>query len=309
MKATTATAPYTSLPMTEEFLLFPQDNPDSIPISLVRDDLRSYSPFIISLNPPPNNRYIRSQTRALIQPFSSPLRASDTRLTGYPKTTPSNLQAALPTRAPAPVRPYNEDTSGVSVFKNDGPGFTGEEQLLDVAKQIAYLQDIPPLVLMINPSSFNQEFNQIQAYQEQSRYGFIFHRWGEDLPKISINCRIGSFICGRASQDSEGLSGLQFASRKDSAAWRNLMNLMSIYKNSAAVHDRIGRSRAFHDIGTQSIHYDGQEWVGRITEFTYGFDESTQHGGSEFSMNFTVYQHFYKDFDFKSSILPLYNAR
>jgi len=292
MKGTTATLPYVNLPMGEEFLLFPEDNRFTIPVDLSKESLRGYSPFVLSVNPPPLEYGLLTEAD---KPFSSPL--SNTR---------------LKSRAVANIRPVISSTSRKPVSSNSRvglketveAGFSDRDQLIDVARQMDHLTQLPPIVFLINPSSMSRSYENIQAYQEMSRYGFIFQRWGEQLPKLSITCNVGAFICGR-EDGTKGLSGLQFASKRDSAGWRNLMNIFSVYRNSASVVDRLARTRGNHAVGTQSIHYDGQEWVGRIDNFSYGIDENKQNGGFEFSFEFTVFKHFYRDFDFKSEILPM----
>jgi len=296
MKGTTATAPYASLPMGEEFIMFPDDNEGTLPVDLSKESLRGYSPFILSVNQPDLKYGVKTQnTRPFTQPISSSLsRPFNSSL--------ATISPVLASRAPRPIASQGQ----VSVSPTEEAGYTTRDQLKDVAIQMNHLARLPPIVFLINPISISQEYNSLQVYQEQTRYGFIFQRWGEDLEKLSVTCRVGAFITARKDRDSRGISGLQYVSRRDSAGWRQLQSILSIYRNSSAVHDTVGRSRAYHAVGTQSIHYDGQEWEGRMTSFSYGMDESNQQGGMEFSFEFTAYRHFYRDFDFKSEILPMH---
>jgi len=302
MKATTATAPYISLPLGEEYIMFPDNDTRAYPVDTTRESLREYSPFILALNAPEGMSF-GNKTSYQAQPFSSPLLKSDPRFNSPAKAKSASdfsFEAAIPTRAPRPINSEGRVSASTSV------GFTDRDILLDVARQGSYLDSLPPIVFMINPTSLTQEYSHIQAYQEQSRYGFIFQRWGEELQKISVSCKIGAFLSmkNRGSTQLEGPSGLQYSSRLDSASWRQLQILLASYKNSGAVYDRIGRSRAYHSVGTHSIHYDGQEWRGRLTSFSYGLDENNPHGGTEVSFEMTVFKHYRHDRDLKTYTLP-----
>ena len=286
MKGTTATAPYVSLPMGEEYIFVADDNPLNIPIDLSKESLRDYSPFVLSVKPPP----LKYGRISAPRPFTSPL---------------SPISSSLGRKA-APVGRVSSNASRPIGGAGDvRPAFSTRDQLIDIATQMSHMDSLPPIVFLINPSNMGVAFSDIQAFSEMSRTGFIFQRWGEDLPKLSFTFNIGAFITGRADGAIGGLSGLHFASRRDSAAWRHLMSIFAVYRNSGAIVDRLGGTRANHAVGTQSIHYDGQEWEGRITSFSYGIDEQKQLGGIEVSFDFTVYKHVYKDFDFKSEVLPL----
>lgn len=297
MKGTTATAPYISLPMGEEYILFAEDNEGTIPVDLSKGELRDYSPFILSVEAPKLNYGLRSLGNN--RPFGSPLEVS--RFAPRERNR-GTIAPVISTRSAAPIAGGD---GAVGLNGEVQAGVADRDNLIDVAQQMSHLDNrVPPIVFIINPSSFTQEYSHIQAFQEMSRYGFIYQRWGEDLSKISITCKVGAFIAGRQNRgDTSGVTGLQFAAKRDSAGWRNLMAIFSVYRNSVAIGDRLGRSRANHAVGRQVIHYDGQKWVGRIDSFSFGYDENQQNGGFEFSMDFTVYQHFYEDFDFKTEDL------
>jgi len=305
MKATTATAPFLSLPTGEEFLFFPDGDERAYPVDTTNESLREYSPFVLSLNAPDMN--FGNQGRSYsVTPFSNPLKKTDTRYNSSTRYGQDfSFISAIPTRAPRPIRAEGDP----SVVQSKGPGFISRDMIIDHARQGTYLQSLPPIVFMINPTSITREYSHIQAYQEQSKYGFIFQRWGEDLQKISVNCTIGAFLSMKNRQAGvlDGPSGLQYASKLDSASWRQLQILFMSYKNSGAIHDRLGRSRAYYGVGTHTIHYDGQEWTGRLTSFSYGNSEDKPHGGTEVSFEMTVFKHTRYDKDLKRNSLPRMN--
>ena len=307
MKGTTATVPYIDLPMGEDVILFPEDSEDHFPIDMSNQNLRQYSPFILEVIPPKRNMANGTQGEQYgflnkvnaNLPFSSPLNPSTNPLPRS-RTGLSDFTPQLSSLAGSPINAVDKDGKIKSSRSNLGntieavsPAYTDRDNLIDYAIQYRALDTLPPIVFMINPSSFEVSYNAIQSYQDQTRYGFVFQRWGEELPTISISCSIGAFIAGYKGEN--GANGLTHTARKDSASFRHLMAIFSVYRNSAAIADRIGRSRAYQAVGRQAIHYDGQTWEGRIESMSYTLEESRQNGGVSFDLSFTVYNHKFND--------------
>ena len=187
--------------------------------------------------------------------------------------------------------------------------FNDLDAVIDYAVQHRALATLPPIVFLINPSTFDVSYTSIQAFQEQTRYGFVFQRWGEELPTISISTSIGAFVAQRVNGDElkaqlesgvkpseiKAPNGLTHLARKDSAGYRQLMSIFSVYRNSVAIADRIGASRAYSAVGRQAIHYDGQTWEGRIESMSYTYEEGRQNGGISFDLSFVVYRHYFNE--------------
>ena len=305
MKATIETKPFLQLPTTEEFFLFPDDNEGTIPIDPNNQQhLRSMSPFVLDLDPPDIGNYVTEKKPV---PFSG-ARSSSSGMSLQRNYEELKYSPRLPTYAKSPIR---SSVSGLEL--RDQAGMTDRDQLVSIASQHMKMRNLPPIVFLINPATMAFNYESIQNYSESTRYGFVFYRWGEQLTSIDITCKIGCFIAGRSEREVpdakgnlKGISGLQFVSRRDSAGWRQLMNILASYRNASALHDVLGRSRAYHDIGTHSIYYDGQRWVGRIKDLNFSLGEDTQNGGIEFTMSFEVYKHFQQDFEAKSAIYPMF---
>ena len=83
------------------------------------------------------------------------------------------------------------------------------------------------------------------------------------------------------------------------------MSILGAYRNSATIVDLLGRSRAYHDIGTQTIHYDGQKWTGRIKSMSYSLGDDNQNGGIEFSLSFVVFKQEQDDFKLQTQLFPM----
>jgi len=170
--------------------------------------------------------------------------------------------------------------------KNPGPGRIGTPAIadvltaVDITMQLKALVNTPPLILLINPQSLAMSYTKIQQFSDRTRYGFVFQAWGEEQPKLSISARCGAFISGGR--------GVQFASRRDSAAWQNFQTAYQFYRHNGYIYDTVGKSNAHHMVGALSIHYDGWVYYGHMESFTYTLEEGNQLGGITFDINFTV---------------------
>lgn len=192
---------------------------------------------------------------------------------------PSNPNPTVEGSNKAPDGSLTSST-GVGSSRLGFPAIADQNVAMDIANQLVTVLNIPPLVLLINPQQLQMSLTKVQSYQDRTRYGYIFHTWGEEQPKLSVTTKCGAFMsAGR---------GVQFASRQDSAAWQNMMNLFRFYKNNGYIHDTIGKSNAHHFVGALSISYDGWIYYGHFESFSYNIEETTQNGGIDFSLEFTV---------------------
>jgi hypothetical protein len=305
-KATVDTKPFVDLPTTEEFILFPEDNPGTIPLEHGRlEHLRSMSPFVLRIKPPYIGEYIKNSSG---RPFSGVM-SSRGRISATQNKEVAMFKPNLPTYALRPIDGARRDEN--NELRQDA-GITDQDQIRSIMAQHRRMLDLPPIVFAINPTSIQFSYNDRQSYGDVTRYGFIFHRWGEEQTEINITCTIGAFIAGRDKVEVpdfdgniQGISGLQYVSRRDSLAFRNLTSILALYRNSATIVDLLGRSRAYHAVGTQCIHYDGQTWEGRLKSMEYSLSEDQPHGGIEFSLSFTVFKHTQEGFEYKSQLFPM----
>jgi hypothetical protein len=187
------------------------------------------------------------------------------------------------------------------------PAITNDNTGISIIRQLRRLLDTPPLVLLINPSSFSTQYAKIAQFQERSRYGYIYQAWGEELVKLSISCRVGAFTTGKSNPSQTNVpSGVQFASKNDSAAFQQLMAMMTIFQSSAYIVDTVQGSRANYMVGNIAIEYDQNVYVGHMDSFSYNYDEMEQNGGMKFDIDFTVIRT-YDVSNPKSFISPLVN--
>lgn len=175
----------------------------------------------------------------------------------------------------------------------------------DIAVQIDTIFNTPPLVLLINPNNMSIQFNRLHQFTERTRYGYIYQVWGEDQPRLSISGTTGAWISGAAPNDiqraavaannrgqNSSVSGVQWASKQDSASWQNLMSLFGFYMNNGYIFDTVGKSYAHHFVGAIAIKYDHWVYIGNINNFNFGYEEAKQYGGMAFNFDFTVTQMF-----------------
>ena len=226
----------------------------------------------------------------------------------------------------ANVTPINTETTQLETFVAEGqylsasgssvyPTIANAVQAADVALQVQRLLAVPPLTLLINPNNMQISYNQIQNYSTRTRYGFVFERWGEEQPSISFSGSTGAFMAGAASAPGTDVyaaqgrgsttvpTGVQFASKRDSAAWQNLMSLMLFYRSNGYIYDTIGKTEAHLFIGSIAIDYDQWTYEGHIESFDYTYDEGMPHR-VEWSMEFKV-SRMYDNAASTYSVLPM----
>jgi hypothetical protein len=188
-------------------------------------------------------------------------------------------------------------------------------QALDVIVQLNRVLDTPPLTLLVNPETLQIQYAKKQTYSDRNRFNYIFQSWGEEQVKLSITGKSAGFVVGagqigaydldtsgqtqlretatgnvKTPSETTSVSGYQYASKWDSAAWQNLMGLFALYRNNGYIYDTGGRPRseAHLFIGNIEITYDQWVYVGQFENFQYTYSEGKQHGAVEFSFDFTA---------------------
>lgn len=262
--------------------------------------LRSLSPFMIRIEPPlvygEQGGFKNRKTGSVATDFGV---MSGTSMTGYDRARRALAQSGISGLAykvgsaeeivvrngSGPLKKNNAtgqktDSQGNTEGHLGQPAIADLYTAMDIATQLKAALATPPLVLLINPSTLAIAHNKIQQFQERSRHGYIFQAWGEEQPKLSITARCGAFASGGR--------GVQFASKRDSLAWQNLMNAFHFYRNNGYIYDSVGKSNANLLVGSLSIHYDGWIYFGHMESFTYTYDEEHMNGGIEFSIEFVA---------------------
>lgn len=274
------------------------EDAQALPVDGTKQILRALSPFLIQVEPPlafANEPKSTGKGKAT-GIFDAAYKGTNSSLGGNAAAragfyTNDALKGApdevLARNAPSPQTAQSGD--GNLTLASDGTGAVGKlgnpsiadlQQALDIVSQLAAIQNSPPLVLLINPNDLSMTYNRIHQFTDRSRFGYIYQAWGEEQPRLSIVAKCGAFISGGR--------GVQMASRRDSAAWQNLMTLFHLYKSNGYIYDTLGKSNAHLFVGGLSIHYDGWIYYGNMESFSWTYDETNQMGGVEFSIEFVV---------------------
>ncbi len=175
----------------------------------------------------------------------------------------------------------------------------------DIQYQVEKMLQMPPLTLFVNPNSLSINHSTVQSFTNRTRHGYVFERWGEGQVTLSISGSTGAFVAGNNSAtasvvqsttsgfasitntENDVPSGVQFASKRDSAAFQQMMKLFHTYMNNGYIYDTVGGSEAHLMVGAIAIDYDQMTYVGNIDSFSYSYDEGSPHR-IEWSMEFTV---------------------
>jgi len=281
------------------------DAQQAVPIEMSNALLRNLSPFMIQVEPPlafgedggrlngdespgisPEiYRTAGASSVSLVQKARANLAVSG--ISGIDYTTGSTEEYVVQNSSAGTAKnPKGDGTlsdgagNSTSTARLGKPAIADLLTAVDISMQLSAAMNTPPLVLLINPSNLQISISKIQQFQDRSRFGYIFHAWGEDQPKLTITAKCGAFVSGGR--------GVSFASKNDSVAWQNLMNAFTLYRSNGYIYDTRGRSNAHHFVGMLSIHYDGWVYYGHMGSFSYAYQDSQPNGGIEFSMEFVV---------------------
>jgi hypothetical protein len=247
----------------------------------------------------PNAAAIRDAQAASVDLITDAARASDPN--GLSRQVSQSLERVTAIGAAASVL-ETFVSSGQFLADHDSAEYATLADAVtaaDIALQLRRIADAPTLTLLVNPNQMAITHTNIQDHSSKTRYGFSFERWGEDQPTISFSGSTGAFIAGmrgglgedptaaRVSRQTGGPSGVQFASKRDSAAWQNLVSLIHFFRSNGYVYDAAGGSDAHLFVGAIAIDYDQWTYVGHIESFDYSYDEGIPHR-IEWSMEFKV---------------------
>lgn len=290
-----------------------------VPFDASRADLRQYSPFRFSIVPPPQlmDALGQLQTEEDVSIIGAALDVNDSFSTfdrqreefrGSPIIANSK---ALRTKQLQNLVSNNgvqfDAVTGQKTLANV-LGISDVTQALSVIAQLRAMLETPPLTLLVNPQSLTINYRKKQQYQDRNRNGYIFQAWGEDQVRLNVQGRIGAFFAGSTFLDSgqpqnfagrggrrqgavtetTSVSGNQFAAKRDSASWQNLMNVLTIYRNNGYIYDEVEGTEAHQWIGMVSITYDQFTYSGHFENFTYGYTEQNMRGGIEFTFDFVA---------------------
>jgi hypothetical protein len=164
----------------------------------------------------------------------------------------------------------------------ESPAIVDRAFRADILLQLQDIAKAPPLVMMINPSTFSVSHPRTQQFTNATRYGYIFEEFRQDIYTISASLQFGGFIAVDGVRRGFGdfapstPVGLQNAAMLDSAAWQQLQSVLAVYQNNGAIFDRINKIKSRPLVGAVVIEWDGWKYTGKFTSFSFTFDETQQ---------------------------------
>lgn len=165
-----------------------------------------------------------------------------------------------------------------------------QKQVDDINKQIDAMKQIPPLLLLINPSGFERSYERIADSSSKGRQGNIVHMWTEN--PLSISCK--GVTAAQYAIDASGHGGLTGANRIHSLSYENLMSLVLMYRNNGMIFT--GKNDYYVENGSDGIallpasiyiYYDGHVYIGSFDDFSVD-DSGDKPYNMEYSFKFTV---------------------
>lgn len=278
------------------------------PMLSANQRLRNYSPFTLRVMPPLlylDNPSVLSGTEKgnvnmglydsaisnnsnfanFISTVSSYNQPNGTATTFSQANNPNFASTESTSLGARPTTKLSADKQSDQMFESAITDFQVAEE---IASQLDTILQAPPITMYINPNSFAVSYTKKHQFTERTRYGFIYQAWGEDQPKIAVSGRIGSFVCGKGQSSVASPSGTQFGSKLDSASFQQLMALLTLYKNNGYIYDLMGKSNAHHLVGCIALEYDKYTYFGHFESFEWGYEETNQNGGLNYSFNFIV---------------------
>lgn len=211
----------------------------------------------------------------------------------YRKTVSRNLLPGSASPAPTLIGGNGKRLTDQKQAPGNEPALADLRQAQSILRQVAAMQAAPPLTLLINPQSLSLTYAKKQVYQERNRNGLIFQAWGEEQVQLAVSGRAGAFYTGalKPEVDEQGktssTSGVQWASRRDSATWQNFSSLFTFYLSNGLLHNPDG-SEAHLWVGNVEIRYDQFIYWGNFDTFNFSFTEEQQGGVIDFDFSFTV---------------------
>ena len=161
-----------------------------------------------------------------------------------------------------------------------------------------YMLNVPPLVLLINPSSFSHDMTKLILDGTFTRNGYVREHWGENLDTVSCDGKIGAFY-GIAIQNGALKHEISVTRsyRKSSMSYQNLMSLVMLYENNGRVYADMESDHRITMVGSIMMFWDGNMYLGNFNNFKVSDKEEAPFSLS-YSFEFTV-----------SKIMDIYGVR
>lgn len=190
-------------------------------------------------------------------------------------------------------------TAGTSL-NNSNTGQKLQKAQLEYAQMLAAaiesMKLVPPLRMLVNPSSLSVKGEKIVQDGNWSRNGPIVEHWGDNQDSISGSGTVAAFFA--MDTQNAGGPGITRYARNASASWKNFQSLYQLYRNNGAIHlpDSMGRGAQTNLAlaGSIYIYYDSILYIGSFNSFNIT-EDATKPFTVEYSFEFSVRASFMLD--------------
>lgn len=145
------------------------------------------------------------------------------------------------------------------------------KQVDELRRQVQAVKDMPPLLMLINPSQFTRSYEHTTD-RPKARGGHIIHQWLEKPLVISSTGQSAA----QYVLDASGSGGLTHTNRLHSLSYKNMMSLVLAYKNNGNIFsgDSVDSMAAAGNVGipvvsmSMFIYYDGHIYIGSFDDMS-----------------------------------------
>ncbi len=160
-------------------------------------------------------------------------------------------------------------------------------EALQTARLIEAMREVPPLRLLVNPSSFKIGYEKIIS-DDWGRDGPIIQHFGENQDTLEGSGRVAAFFATTTNLN-EG-PGLTRTGRQYSAGYQNFMSLYMLYRSNASLYTtglEKAKKQNLSLIGSVYIYYANTIYIGSFTNFSITETGDSPHS-LEYSFSFQV---------------------
>ena len=174
---------------------------------------------------------------------------------------------------------------GRNIIANESRMQIVNEQKAYLNNQINIMHSIPPLIMLVNPSDFKRNYENLVDFSTKVRAGNVVHTWLERPMKISCS----GVSAAQYAVYADGSGGLSNYDRIQTISYMNLMSLAMIYKNNGMIFGDSGLTDEGVMIlpGSVFIYYDDMLYLGSFDDFSIT-DNAEKPYNLEYSFNFTT---------------------
>ncbi len=180
-----------------------------------------------------------------------------------------------------------DSTYGRNIRVDDQRLEITDKYIASIREDIEQFKLTPPLLLLVNPETFERSYEAAVDSSAKGRQGHIVHLWIEKPMSISSK----GVTAGQYSIDASGQGGLTSLNRVQSLSYQNLLSLVMMYKNNGIIFDKFSRDSGSLGVPiiqmSVYIYYDNRLYIGSFDDFSVD-DSADKPYNMEYSFRFNV---------------------